>query len=112
MMRYFDEMREVLESHGGVVEKYIGDAVMAVFGLPVVREDDALRAVAAADGMRGARAPERRARGRWGVRLTSRIGVNTGEVVAGNPAEEGTSSSGTRSTSPPGSNRRRMGWRS
>ena len=50
MTRYFDEMRPVLESHGGVVEKYIGDAVMAVFGLPVVREDDALRAVAAADG--------------------------------------------------------------
>ena len=45
MTRYFEEMRSVLESHGGVVEKYIGDAVMAVFGLPVVREDDALRAV-------------------------------------------------------------------
>ena len=54
MTRYFEEMRGVLESHGGVVEKYIGDAVMAVFGLPVVREDDALRAVAAADGMRAA----------------------------------------------------------
>ena len=83
MARYFDEMRRVLESHGGVVEKYIGDAVMAVFGLPVVREDDALRAVAAAEGMRAAleRLNDELEEG-WGVRLKSRIGVNTGEVVA------------------------------
>jgi class 3 adenylate cyclase/tetratricopeptide (TPR) repeat protein len=88
MTRYFDEMRRVLESHGGGVEKYIGDAVMAVFGMPVVREDDALRALAAADGMRGAL--ERlndELEESWGVRLTSRIGVNTGEVVSGNPIE-------------------------
>ena len=90
MRRYFEEMRRVLESHGGVVAKYIGDAVMAVFGLPVVREDDALRAVAAAKGMREAlaRLNDDLEEG-WGVRLTSRIGVNTGEVVAGNPAEGG-----------------------
>jgi class 3 adenylate cyclase/tetratricopeptide (TPR) repeat protein len=88
MTRYFDEMRSVLESHGGVVEKYIGDAVMAVFGLPVVREDDALRAVTAAEGMRGAleRLNDELEDG-WGVRLTSRIGVNTGEVVSGDPTE-------------------------
>jgi class 3 adenylate cyclase/tetratricopeptide (TPR) repeat protein len=88
MTRYFEEMRGVLESHGGVVEKYIGDAVMAVFGLPVVREDDAIRAVAAADGMRTAleRLNDELEDG-WGVRLTSRIGVNTGEVVSGNPTE-------------------------
>jgi hypothetical protein len=88
MTRYFDGMRRVLESHGGVVEKYIGDAVMAVFGLPVMREDDAHRAVAAANGMR--EALERlndELEESWGVRLTSRIGVNTGEVVSGNPTE-------------------------
>jgi len=89
MTRYFEEMRRVLEAHGGVVEKYIGDAVMAVFGLPVVREDDALRAVAAAYGMRTAleRLNDELEDG-WGVRLTSRIGVNTGEVVAGDPSVE------------------------
>jgi class 3 adenylate cyclase/tetratricopeptide (TPR) repeat protein len=88
MTRYFDEMRIVLENHGGVVEKYIGDAVMAVFGLPVVREDDALRAVTAAEGMRAAleRLNDELENG-WGVRLTSRIGVNTGEVVSGDPTE-------------------------
>ena len=47
MSRYFDEMRRVIERHGGRVEKFIGDAVMAVFGVPLVREDD-LRAVRAA----------------------------------------------------------------
>ena len=88
MTRYFVEMRGVLENHGGVVEKYIGDAVMAVFGLPVVREDDALRAVAAAQGMRAAleRLNDELEAG-WGVRLTSRTGVNTGEVVSGDPTE-------------------------
>jgi tetratricopeptide (TPR) repeat protein len=76
----------VLERHGGQVEKYIGDAVMAVFGLPVVREDDAIRAVAAAEGMRTAleKLNDELEAG-WGVRLVSRIGVNTGEVVAGDP---------------------------
>ena len=85
--RYFDEMRAVLERHGGTVEKYIGDAVMAVFGLPTVHEDDALRAVrAAADMQDGARAAERRARATAGAsRSTNRTGVNTGEVVAGDP---------------------------
>lgn len=86
MKRYYDEMRSVLESHGGLVEKFIGDAVMAVFGLPVVREDDAARAVAAAAGMRTAlvRLNDELEEG-WGVRLVSRMGVNTGEVVSGDP---------------------------
>ena len=52
MSRYFDAMRSVIERHGGIVEKFIGDAVMAVFGVPVVHEDDALRAVRAAAQMR------------------------------------------------------------
>src|SRR5215207_3584522 len=47
MTRFFTEMRVVLERHGGTVEKYIGDAVMAVFGIPTLHEDDALRAVRA-----------------------------------------------------------------
>ena len=54
MGRYFDEMSAVIERHGGTVEKFIGDAVMAVFGIPQLHEDDALRAVRAADGMRAA----------------------------------------------------------
>ena len=82
--RYFDEMRSVIERHGGAVEKYIGDAIMAVFGLPTVREDDALRAVRAARDMQRRLADLNSQLGRqWGIELESRIGVNTGEVVAG-----------------------------
>jgi class 3 adenylate cyclase/tetratricopeptide (TPR) repeat protein len=82
--RYFDVMREAIERHGGTVEKFIGDAVMAVFGIPVVHEDDALRAVRAATDMREslARLNDELERD-WGVRIDSRIGVNTGEVVTG-----------------------------
>ena len=84
MTRYFDSMRAAIERHGGTVEKFIGDAVMAVFGVPVVHEDDALRAVRAAADMREALAELNDELERdWGVRLASRIGVNTGEVVAG-----------------------------
>src|SRR5215212_7709237 len=68
MSRYFADMKAIIERHGGHVEKFIGDAVMAVFGIPVVHEDDALRAVRAAAAIR------------------FRTGVNTGEVVAGDPA--------------------------
>src|ERR671932_1079526 len=86
MTRYFDEMRAVLEHHGGSIEKYIGDAVMAVFGLPKLHEDDALRAVRAAYGMQRALARLNEELERvWGVRLVNRTGVNTGEVVAGDP---------------------------
>jgi class 3 adenylate cyclase len=87
MGRYFDEMHAVLERHGGTVEKFIGDAVMAVFGIPVLHEDDALRAVRAAAEMRGAVSSlnEELERER-GVQIELRIGVNTGEVVAGDPA--------------------------
>src|SRR6266516_3281351 len=79
-------MREVLEHHGGTVEKYIGDAIMAVFGLPRIREDDALRAVRAAHAMQSTLAKiNEELEQRWGVRLVNRTGVNTGEVVAGDP---------------------------
>ncbi len=84
LARYFEEMRIVLEAHGGTVEKYIGDAIMAVFGLPATHEDDALRAVrAAADMQTALEALNEELHRRWGVRLTHRTGVNTGEVVAG-----------------------------
>jgi class 3 adenylate cyclase/tetratricopeptide (TPR) repeat protein len=72
--RYFSRMKEIVERHGGTVEKFIGDAVMAVFGVPVVHEDDALRAVRAAAEMRDA-LPE--------LGVQARIGLNTGEVVTG-----------------------------
>jgi class 3 adenylate cyclase/tetratricopeptide (TPR) repeat protein len=87
MGRYFDEMELVIRSHGGTVEKFIGDAVMAVFGIPRLHEDDPVRAVRAADGMRAAldilNAELERDHG-VGIRI--RIGVNTGEVVAGDPS--------------------------
>src|SRR5919197_5704581 len=86
MARYFDEMRGALELHGATVEKYIGDAIMAVFGLPTVREDDALRAVRAAAEMKRRLAElNGELDARWGVTLQNRTGVNTGEVVAGDP---------------------------
>jgi class 3 adenylate cyclase/tetratricopeptide (TPR) repeat protein len=87
MERYFAEMRSVLERHGGTVEKFIGDAVMAVFGIPATHEDDALRAVRAAAEMgdRLADLNEELERER-GVSLEVRTGVNTGEVVAGDPS--------------------------
>src|SRR5437764_4489379 len=71
---YFERMKRIVESHGGSVEKFIGDAVMAVFGVPVAHEDDALRACRAAVEMREA-LPE--------LDVAGRIGVNTGEVLAG-----------------------------
>ncbi|HEX2506157.1 MAG TPA: AAA family ATPase [Gaiellaceae bacterium] len=84
MTRYFEEARGALERHGGTVEKFIGDAVVAVFGVPIVHEDDALRAVRAAVELREvlARLNEELAASP-GVTLAVRTGVNTGEVVAG-----------------------------
>jgi class 3 adenylate cyclase/tetratricopeptide (TPR) repeat protein len=79
---YFGEMRAALERHGGVVEKFIGDAVVGVFGVPVAHEDDALRACRAALEMQARLAtlnPELEQR--FGTRVEVRIGVNSGEVV-------------------------------
>ncbi|MBA3365991.1 MAG: AAA family ATPase [Actinobacteria bacterium] len=82
--RYFDEVRSVLERHGGTVEKFIGDAVMAAFGIPVVHEDDALRAVRAASEVREAVSRLNEAlQSERGLRIATRTGINTGEVVAG-----------------------------
>src|SRR5213594_1673578 len=87
MSRYFEEMKSALERHGGTVEKFIGDAVMAVFGMPQLHEDDALRAVRAAAEMRHALSLLNKELDRdHGVTLASRIGVNTGEIVAGDTA--------------------------
>ena len=84
MPRYFEVMRTALERHGGTVEKFIGDAVMAVFGLPVRHEDDALRAIRAAAEMQAALpALNEEFRGTWGVELANHIGINTGTVIAG-----------------------------
>jgi class 3 adenylate cyclase len=77
MSRWFDAMRAPVERAGGTVEKFVGDAVMAVFGVPAVHEDDAFRAVQAAVEMRDAAEP---------LGLHVRIGVNTGEVVTGDAA--------------------------
>jgi class 3 adenylate cyclase/tetratricopeptide (TPR) repeat protein len=87
MSRFFEEMSAALERHGGTVEKFIGDAVMAVFGVPTVREDDALRAVRAATEMRDRLdLLNRELEADFGIDLEMRIGVNTGEVVAGDGA--------------------------
>ncbi|MET7741291.1 adenylate/guanylate cyclase domain-containing protein [Streptomyces sp. NPDC005385] len=81
-LRYFALMRARIEEHGGTVEKFIGDAVMAVFGVPVRHEDDAHRALAAARGMvTGLDGLNTELEWQHGVRLAVRIGVNTGEVV-------------------------------
>src|SRR2546423_2885028 len=74
LARYFERMRGIVESHGGTGEKFIGDAVVAVFGVPVAHEDDALRACRAAVEMRDA-LPE--------LGVQARIGVNTGGGVTG-----------------------------
>ena len=79
--RYLAGMRTVLERHGATVEAYPGDALMAVFGVPLLHEDDALRAVRAAVEIAGAAALVTSSTG-LGVRLGARVGVATGEVIA------------------------------
>src|SRR5512132_3336809 len=90
MQRWFGRMAATIERHGGTVENYIGDAVMAVFGVPTSHEDDALRAVRAAAEMRAAVAVLRtELRRERNLDFDVRIGVNTGEVVTGSTATGG-----------------------
>ena len=88
MARYFGEMRTIVERHEGKVEKFIGDALMAVFGVPRAHEDDAQRALRAALEMRSALPALNEAfENELGVRLATRTGVNTGEVITGTSAD-------------------------
>jgi class 3 adenylate cyclase/tetratricopeptide (TPR) repeat protein len=80
---YFDVVRTVVERHGGTVEKFIGDAAMAAFGIPEVHEDDALRAVRAASELQEALGE---LHSQHGVELELRVGVNTGEVLTADPS--------------------------
>jgi class 3 adenylate cyclase/tetratricopeptide (TPR) repeat protein len=84
MSRYFATAQAAMERHGGTVEKFIGDAVMAVFGVPTLREDDAVRAIRAVveltDALERLNAELDR---EHGIRIAIRTGVNTGEVVVG-----------------------------
>src|SRR5229473_4640516 len=84
MGSYFARMKSIAETHGGTVEKFIGDAVMVVFGVPRLHDDDAERAVRAALAMRDAMAS---LNADLGVALAARVGVNSGEAVAGSGTE-------------------------
>ena len=80
---YFETVSSAISRHGGAVEKYVGDAVMAVFGIPVSHEDDALRAARAALDLRaGIAALNERLVQQHGVALEVRVGIESGEVVA------------------------------
>ena len=95
MFIYFHEMRGAIEGHGGTVEKFVGDAVMAVFGVPDAHEDDPLRACRSAVEMQGRLAElNERLVIRYGSQLAMLIGINTGEVVAGYPLAQVTFVSG------------------
>jgi class 3 adenylate cyclase/tetratricopeptide (TPR) repeat protein len=95
MTRYFDVAQATLERHQGKVEKFIGDAVMAVFGVPVLHEDDALRALRAAADLREAiRELNVELDRTHGVRIEIRTGVNSGEVIAGDPTGDSSFVSG------------------
>jgi class 3 adenylate cyclase/tetratricopeptide (TPR) repeat protein len=84
LSRYFVAMTTVIERHGGVVEKFAGDAVLGTFGVPRSHEDDALRAVRAAVDMREALSLlSHELEVRWGVTLQLKIGINSGEVLTG-----------------------------
>ncbi|MCW2767663.1 MAG: adenylate/guanylate cyclase [Nocardioides sp.] len=95
MGRYFTVASEAVERHGGTVEKFVGDAVLAVFGVPEVREDDALRAVRAAHELNvGVAALSAELARSLGVELVIRTGVNTGSVVTGSARAGGSFATG------------------
>jgi class 3 adenylate cyclase len=95
MGHYFAVAREAIERHGGTVEKFVGDAVLAVFGIPAAREDDALRAVRAAHELNlGVTEQSERLLADHGVRFAIRTGVNTGPVVAGGARAGGSFATG------------------
>src|SRR2546421_2408989 len=85
MRRYYDVARETVTEHGGILEKFIGDAVVAVFGFPHTHDDDPQRALAAALTLRD----RVRADPALGARLPIRLGINTGEVVASRESATG-----------------------
>jgi class 3 adenylate cyclase len=96
MKRYFDTVRTIVERHGGTVEKFIGDAAMAAFGIPQLHEDDALRAVRAADELREAMTGLNTELERdHGLAIQIRTAIDTGEVIAGDPASGQTFATGT-----------------
>ncbi len=78
MTRYYERMKEVAETHGGTVEKFIGDAVMVVFGVPRLHDDDAERAVRCGLAMQEAMGELSRD---LKTELTVRVGINSGEAV-------------------------------
>jgi len=95
MGRWFEAMRDVLERHGGTVEKFIGDAVVAVFGVPILHEDDALRAVRAAVEMNAALGLlNNELTAERGLEIAMRVGVNTGPVVVGDARAGGSRATG------------------
>ena len=95
LSRYFGEVAAIVARHGGTLEKFAGDAIVAVFGLPVLHEDDALRAVRAAAEARTALAVVNDELVRaYGFGLNTRTGINTGEVVTGDNATGSTLATG------------------
>jgi len=81
---YFGVLARAIQHYGGTVDKYIGDAVMAVFGAPVSHEDDGVRAIRAALAIqRAAQSLNATLEKTHGIKIAIRIGINTGEVVAG-----------------------------
>lgn len=82
--QYFSTMTDIIFSYDGILDKYMGDGLMAVFGAPMEKEDDAGRAILAAKEMKENQAEMMSEKGGHRARFDIRIGINTGRVVAGN----------------------------